>query len=143
MKRLLLAIVAGFIVTAVLSIATDHLFHVTGVYPPYGEPMFATGLLTLALSYRVIFTLIGSYITAMIAKENAMKAVTILGIIGSILWLAGAIAMWEYGPAWYSLGGAFTGIPLTLVGGKLYELRVKKVNPKATPRIKPKQKSKR
>lgn len=96
MKRLILSIIAGFFVTALLSTAVDHVFHTTGVYPPYGEPLFDIGLLALAFSYRAVFAVFGSYLTALLAKDQAMKAVLILGSIGSVIWLAGSIAMWEY-----------------------------------------------
>ncbi|OGU64460.1 MAG: hypothetical protein A3H45_01700 [Ignavibacteria bacterium RIFCSPLOWO2_02_FULL_55_14] len=57
------------------------MFHITEVFPPYGQPMFDTGLLLLALAYRGVFTLFGCYIMAMIAKEKAMKAAIIVGSI--------------------------------------------------------------
>lgn len=127
MKRLILSIIAGFFVTALLSTAVDHVFHTTGVYPPYGEPFFDTGLLALAFSYRAVFAVFGSYLTAVLARDQAMKAVLILGSIGSVIWLAGAIAMWEYASPWYNILGILTGIPLSLLGGKLYQSRIQQV----------------
>src|SRR5689334_10220568 len=87
--KLFLSIIAGFAIGAILSIGTDHIFHVTGVYPPYGEPMHDNGLLLLAFIYRAIFDIGGAYVTAVIAKDKAMKAVIILGTVGSLLWLIG------------------------------------------------------
>jgi hypothetical protein len=127
MKRIILSITAGFLVTALLSTAVDHVFHVTGIYPPYGEPLFDTGLLALAFAYRAVFTVFGSYLTAVLAKDQAMKAVLILGSVGSVIWLAGSIAMWEYASPWYNVLGILTGIPLSLLGGKLYQARVQQV----------------
>jgi hypothetical protein len=124
MKRIILSIIAGFFVTALLSTAVDHVFHVTGIYPPYGVPFFDTGLLLLAFSYRAVFAVFGSYLTALLAKDQAMKAVLILGSIGSVIWLAGAIVMWEYASPWYNILGILTGVPLSLMGGKLYQARV-------------------
>jgi hypothetical protein len=123
MGRLILSILAGFLFTAILSTAIDHVFHITGVYPPYGEPMRDSGLLLIAFTYRAILAVAGSYLTASIAKEKAMKAVLILGTIGSLLWLAGAIAMWEFAAPWYNVLGVLTGVPFSLLGGKLYEKR--------------------
>jgi hypothetical protein len=123
MGRLILAMLAGFILNVVLSMATDHLFHVLNVYPPYGEPMFDNGLMLLAFSYRVIFTVGCCYLTAMLAREQAMKAVLIMGGVGSVLWLLGAIAMWDKGPAWYNIVGIITSVPLAWLGGKLYVSR--------------------
>ena len=40
--RSIAAVVVGFVVTAVLSLATDQVLHVFKVYPPWGEPMCVT-----------------------------------------------------------------------------------------------------
>ena len=120
-------------INGVLATAIDHVFHVTGVYPPYGEAYFDTDLYLLALSYRVLITIFGAYVTAMIAKEQAKKALLISGGFGTVLWLAGTIAMRDLGPLWYGIIGAVTVIPLVLLGGKLYELRSKHA-PKARTR---------
>lgn len=125
MKRLILSIMAGLLTTAVLSTATDHFFHKTGIYPPYGQPFFDTNLVLLAFTYRALFAIFGAYLTAMLAKDQAKKAVLFLGAIGATLWLIGAIAMWEYAPVWYNIGGVMLTIPFTLMGGTLYELRVR------------------
>jgi hypothetical protein len=121
--RIFLSILAGFVTTAVLSTAVDHIFHVTEVYPPYGAPMRDTGLLLLAFSYRCVLTVLGAYITALIAKDRAFKATLILGIVGSLLWLAGAIAMWEFAEPWYNIVGVLTGVPLSMTGWRIYTLQ--------------------
>lgn len=126
MKRLILSIIAGLLTTIILSIVVDHLLHTKGIYPPYGEPMFDTGLVLLAFTYRALFAIAGAFITAIAAKEKANKAVLILGITGSVLWLAGAIAFWNFTPSWYNIAGVVLGIPFTLIAGKLYELRKQK-----------------
>jgi hypothetical protein len=127
MKRLILSILAGFIKTAELSTAVDEVFHSTGIYPPYGQPFLDTPLVLIAFTYRALFAILGSYLTAVIAKDQAKKAVLILGSIGSVLWLVGGIVMWDFAPAWYNLGGVITGIPFALIGGKLYELRARQL----------------
>ena len=122
--RTTLAVLAGFFATALLSVAVDHLFHMTNVYPPYGRPMFDTGLVLLALSYRSVFEVGGMYLTATIAKGRAKKAVWIGAIVGAAVWIFGGIMMREYGPLWYSIAGAITSIPLALLGLRAYERRV-------------------
>jgi len=120
MTRLILSIISGLLVTGILSSAVDHVLHVTGVYPPYGEPMRDHGLLALAFIYRSVFAVSGAYVTAIIARQRAVKAALILGIIGTVLWLAGAIAMWDFAYPWYNVIGVITGVPLALAGAKLY-----------------------
>ena len=127
MKRIILAVLASVLINAILASAIDHVFHVTGVYPPYGQPYFDTGLYLLALGYRFIITIGAAYVTAMISKEQSQKALLISGILGTILWLVGTIAMREMGPLWYGIVGAVTTIPLVLLGGKLYQREAAKV----------------
>jgi hypothetical protein len=40
------------------------LLHVLNVYPPWGEPMHDPGLNLLALSYRIVYTIVGGDLTA-------------------------------------------------------------------------------
>ena len=125
MKRIIQAVFAAIIINAVLASGIDHLFHITGVYPPYGEPMMDDGLMALAYSYRVIIMIAAAYVAAMIAKEKAKQAVWISASIGTLMWTLGAIAMWNFGPVWYHIIGIVTIIPLNLLGWKLYERRAK------------------
>lgn len=125
MKRLWLAIIAAILINFILASGIDHLFHTNGVYPPYGVAYFDTELYLLALGYRTVITIFAAYVTAVIAKEEAKKALMITGILGTVLWLAGTIAAYGLGPLWYGLVGAALSIPLVLIGGKLYEIRTK------------------
>ena len=50
------AIVAGFLVTVVLSLTVDEILHLAGIYPPWGDPMPQPALNALALSYRCVIT---------------------------------------------------------------------------------------
>jgi hypothetical protein len=120
MKRIILSIIAGFMISAILSTLLDQIFHATDIYPPLGEPLPDGGLAILAFSYRALFAMLGAYVTAMIAKDKAIRAVLILGTIGSLLWLGAAIAKWEFAPAWFHIIGIATGVPLTLMSGKIY-----------------------
>ncbi|MDE3056969.1 MAG: hypothetical protein KGJ59_03320 [Bacteroidota bacterium] len=127
MKRLLLAILAAFLISFILSTAIDVVLHSTGVYPPFGQPFFDTDLYLLALGYRFVITIFAAYVAAVIAKEQAKKALWITGMIGTIFWIAGTIVTQGLGPLWYGITGAATTIPLVLFGGTLYELRRKKI----------------
>lgn len=119
MARLILSVLAGMIVTTVLSILTDLVLHATDVYPPFGKPMFDTGLLTLSTAYRFLFQVFGGWVTARIAQEQASKALWIMGIIGAVLWMAGTLAMPDMAPLWYGVVGALLSVPSVLIGGRL------------------------
>jgi hypothetical protein len=116
------AIAAGFVVTAALSLGTDQALHVLGVYPPWGAPMYDTGLNALALAYRVVFTVLGCYLTARLAPRAPMRHALTLGWIGFALsTLGGAVAITtaDLGPSWYPILLALSSLPCAWLGGKL------------------------
>jgi hypothetical protein len=121
--RSAMAIFVGFISVAVLSLATDELLHVLRIYPPWGEPMYDPGLNLLALSYRILYTILGGYITASLAPHSPMRHVVVAGILGLIVGSAGSIAamsMADLGPKWYPIALALTGFPCVWLGGVIH-----------------------
>jgi hypothetical protein len=122
MARSIVAVLAGFLTVVVLSLATDQLFHVLEVYPPWGQPMFGPGLNLLALSYRIVYTILGGFVTAHMAPWAPMRHVTILAVIGLMAGIAGAIVaitQADLGPSWYPIAIAVTAYPCTWLGGWL------------------------
>jgi hypothetical protein len=119
------AVVAGFGTVAVLSLGTDQVLHMLAVYPPWGEPMYDTGLLLLALGYRIVYGVVGSYVAARLAPRHPMRHALALGVIGLAVSTAGAIATipMGLGPSWYPIVLAPTALPCAWVGGALYRPR--------------------
>jgi hypothetical protein len=116
------AVFAGFLATGVITTAVDVALHMLGIYPTMGERM-ADQLFILAFAYRLVFNSAGSYLTARLAPSQPMKHALALGILGTVLSTIGAIAMWDKGPPWYSIGVILTAIPCAWVGGKIFERR--------------------
>ena len=120
MGRSIVAVVAGFLAVAGLSLATDQLFHVLEIYPPWGQPMYDTGQILLALLYRIVYTLLGGFITARLAPRAPMRHVMILALIGVVAGTAGAIVaitQADLGPDSYPIAIAVTAFPCTWLGG--------------------------
>ena len=124
--RSTLAVLVGFVAVAVLSLALDQLLHVLKVYPPWGQPMHEPGLNALALSYRIVVTILGGYITARLAPHSPVRHGVILGIIGTVVALAGAITTipMNLGPSWYPILLVVTGLPCCWLGARLYAGKV-------------------
>jgi len=116
------AVLAGIVTVFVLSLGTDQVFHALGVYPPWGEVMQGTGLYLLALGYRLVYQVIGSYLTARLAPRNPMRHVWVGAGIGFVLGAAGAVAaiVGSLGPSWYPIVLAVSAVPCAWLGGLLY-----------------------
>ncbi len=118
------AVVLGFLAVVVLSLGTDEVLHLLKIYPPWGQPMFEPRLNILALSYRIVYSVLGSYIAAKFAPRNPMRHALVLGIIGFILSVPGAIFITTHtnlGPAWYPISLVVTALPCAWIGGVLYQ----------------------
>jgi MFS family permease len=118
------AVVLGFLAVVVLSLGTDEVLHLLRVYPPWGQPMFEPRLNLLALSYRIAYSVLGSYIAAKFAPRNPMRHALILGAIGFVLSVLGAIFITTHanlGPAWYPILLVVTAVPCAWLGGILYQ----------------------
>ena len=116
------AVLAGLLAIVALSTATDAVLHAAGVYPPFPQRM-ADGLFLLATAYRVVFGVAGSYVTARLAPDRPLRHALVLGAVGTVLSTAGAVAMWEYGPGWYSLAIIAISFPCAWAGARLHEVR--------------------
>jgi hypothetical protein len=117
------ALAAGLVVGLVLTLGTDAILHVTKVFPPYGQPA-SNGPLALATVYRFIYGAIGSYVAARLAPSRPMWHAMVLGILGLVVSVVGAVATWnreaEFGPHWYPVSLVVLALPAAWLGGRLY-----------------------
>ena len=125
------AVVAGFLVIGILDTTIDVIMHLTGIYPPWFQPMRAS-LWLLAIGYRTVDGIIGAYVTARIAPDRPVAHALTLGIIGIVLSTAGVVATWskgpEFGPKWYPLTLVAIALPCSLIGGLI---RARQLNAQA------------
>ena len=120
--RSIFALFAGLLVIVVLSTATDAVMHATGIFPPAGQVM-SDALFVLAFAYRVVESIFGSYITARLAPNRPIAHALILGGVGVVFSLIGALVAWgdpSMGPLWYPLALVLVALPCGWLGGVLY-----------------------
>jgi len=126
------AVVAGFIVVVVLSLGTDALLSMVGLFPKLGQPIADERLLLLATVYRSAYGVVGGFITARLAPVRPMFHALVGGAIGLVLATVGAIVAWnlgpEFGPHWYPISLVVTAMPCAWLGGKLAERRARRPN---------------
>jgi hypothetical protein len=122
--RSAVALVTGLLVGVILSLGTDQILHVLKIYPPWGQTM-SDELFMLATAYRVVYTILGSYIAARLAPYRPMSHAMVLGVVGLVVSIAGAAATWNtnppIGPHWYGLIIAAISIPCAWLGGWIRE----------------------
>jgi hypothetical protein len=121
--RSIRAVLAGIVACVILSLCTDTLLHVAGVFPALGQPM-SDRLLLLATAYRTVYNIAGSYIAARLAPDRPMAHALWLGVVGLVLCIVGAVVTWNKGPAfgphWYPVALIVLAIPCAWAGGRLF-----------------------
>src|SRR5712664_2852980 len=122
------AVLAGFLVDAVLSLGTDVVLHAIRVFPPWDQPA-SDALLLLATAYRTVYSVAGSYITARLAPNRPMLHALVLGVLGLAVSIVGTVVTWNKGPAfgphWYPVALAVLAVPQCWAGGKLYQMQLR------------------
>lgn len=114
------AIVAGFLTALVLSFSTDILLQLTGIFPPFSEPArFTSGMLAFATAYRTVYNVAGCSLAARYAPSRPMLHAMILGSIGFVVSILGAIAGRGLGQAWYPIALVVLALPSAWLGGRL------------------------
>ncbi len=110
----------GILVGVVLSLTTDQILQATGILPK-DNLWVGVGLIIFVLFYRTIYNIIGSYIVARLAPNHPMRHAIIVGSIGTLVCILGAITSnsMNLGPAWYAWTLAVLSLPSSWVGGKI------------------------
>jgi len=114
------AILAGLITLVILSIATDVILETTGLMqidPFDANPWW---LIVIVIIYRNVYSTTGCYLAARLAPNKPMRHAMILGFIGFVLTIVGAIVMWDVPPHWYPITLAVLALPGAWLGGKLF-----------------------
>lgn len=116
----ILAVLAGFVFSAVTSVGTDVGLHKAGITPALTEH-WPDKLLALATVYRAIYGVLSSWITARLAPKSPMGHALIGGAIGTALGIAGVVVNMQkhMGASWYPIALAILTMPTAWLGGKL------------------------
>lgn len=112
------AVLAGLVLIFALSSLTDVLLEKTGAMklPFAANPLWLMIVVTL---YRCVYVVAGCYLTARLAPNKPMKHALILGVIGFVLGIMGAVVMWHEPPHWYPIALVVLGLPCAWLGGRL------------------------
>ncbi|MGN6648088.1 MAG: hypothetical protein ACTHJT_16310 [Cytophaga sp.] len=114
------AILAGFATGAVLSVGADFLMEQTNMMSMENFKQSSAAIILTVILYRFVFNVTGCYLTARLAPDKPMKHALIIGIIGTVLSILGAVAMWDKAIPAYNLTIIFMSLPSAWLGGKLF-----------------------
>ncbi|HWW17242.1 MAG TPA: hypothetical protein VNY81_01375 [Candidatus Saccharimonadales bacterium] len=116
------AVLAGILAGVIITIATDAVLHVIGVFPPLGQTM-SNQLFLLATAYRIVYGVLGSYVIARLAPDRPVQHALVGGVLGLVVSTVGAVVTWNrvpsLGPHWYPVALIVTALPCAWLGGKL------------------------
>jgi len=116
------AVAAGLLAIIVLSIGTDAILRLVGVFPSDGTAMGQT-CYALATGHRLVWSIAGCALAARLAPTRPMLHAMVLGLIGVVLSAAGVAVAWgkgpEFGPRWYPIALVLIALPCAWVGGML------------------------
>jgi len=123
-KKSIWAVVAGLLAIIIVTTVVDIVLHVVQVFPPVNQPINDAQSL-LATVYRVVISVAGAYLTANLAPDRPMRHAMILGCIGVILGLVGAVATWNLGlgPRWYPIALVVLAIPQCWAGARIWQMK--------------------
>src|SRR5437660_10605426 len=122
--RSIIAVLVGMVVGIAITLSTDEILHIVGVFPPWGASMVGfDGALLLATAYRTVYGTLASYITARLAPDRPLTHALVGGFLGLVVSISGTVATWNKGPAfgphWYPLALIVLAIPQPCSGGSL------------------------
>jgi hypothetical protein len=117
------AVTAGLVAIFAVTTAIDIVLHATGVFPPMDAPPMSDTLFLLALGYRLVIDVGGCWLAARLAPDRPMAHALVLGAIGLVLSIAGAVALWDAGPHWYPVSLAISSLPSAWFGGRLSSVK--------------------
>ena len=111
------AIFAGLLVVIGLTKFTDIMLERQGIIPPVGP--YSSSTLALALLYRIIFAIVGGYITAYLAPHDPIEHAAVLGLFGTLSGIMNTVVNWDPQNIWYPILVIVTALPSVWLGAKL------------------------
>lgn len=113
------AILAGLIAVIVLSAVTDLILEKYSIMKlPFNDN--PTWFIILVIIYRNLYSAFGSYLAARLAPNNPMRHAMILGAVGTVLAILGAVTMWHIPPQWYPISLIVLALPSAWLGGSVF-----------------------
>ena len=119
------AVLAGLIFIGLSHNLVDFVLESLGIFTPKSVRFDTPWMVITATIYRTILSIVGCYLTGVLAPSRPLLHAMILGAIGLVLSTASAIITipLDLGPAWYPIALVLVTLPCAWIGGRLAERR--------------------
>ena len=132
MLRSILAVIAGSVTWMLTALGTDSLL--MSMFPQWynaGGRVESVPILLFTGFYSLLFSVLGGYVTALIAGRSELQHVFILGVLQFLMGIVATIKFWDTAPVWYHIIFLALLIPANMLGGQLRLMRkIKAVSPR-------------
>jgi hypothetical protein len=122
--RSITAVAAGFVSVVVLANGTDMILVAAAGLQPLAEPQhegrgLSWWLLATVSVYRPFYSVVGGYLTAWLAPCRPLRHAVVLGVVGVLLSVYGAVSSWGRTPGWFTVALVVVVLPASALGGWL------------------------
>ncbi|MGI9107410.1 MAG: hypothetical protein ACR2G4_14315 [Pyrinomonadaceae bacterium] len=129
MLRSIFAVIAGSVVWMVTALGMDAmLMSLAPMWFGENGKVESLPVLLLMLSYSLSFSVLGGYVTALIAGRKEVRHALILGVLQLVMGLAATIRFFDTAPVWYHVLFLTLLIPTNVLGGRLRVAQKRKVS---------------
>ncbi len=120
MLRSILAVIAGSVVWMITALGMDSILMALApsLFDANGRVESVPALLFMAF-YSVLFSILGGYVTALLARRRELLHAFILGLLQLAMGIAATIKFWDTAPLWFHLLILVLLVPANVFGGQL------------------------
>lgn len=120
MGRSIFAVVAGFVLTFVLNLATGMVLARVAPQMEPGPGQSSAGMLVVGVTVAV-YGILGCYVTARLAPSRPMFHALVMGGIALVMLIPLTIQAWNDAPAWYNIYNLLAVMVYAWIGGRIRE----------------------
>jgi len=120
MLRSLIAVIAGSVVWMVTALGMDALL-MTFMPEWFGAngKTESVPLLLFMMSYSLLFSVLGGYVTALIARRKETQHALALGVLQFVMGIMATVKFYDTAPLWFHVTFLLLLIPANIFGGQL------------------------
>ncbi|MEO7144343.1 MAG: hypothetical protein ABI165_12670 [Bryobacteraceae bacterium] len=118
MLRLVISVLAGYAAIGALVVSTDQVF--AALIPGFASAaMPPVYYFYVSLATDSLYSIVGGYCCAAIARRRAQQATVGLIVFGELAGLVATVMLWHTAPHWFGLGLLILYPPAVWLGGML------------------------